>query len=65
MMLVEDVLNVDSSLSVRVQVLELSRDGDGATRLGLLESNDSLNGGVSLEDSDSLVKTTRASSQLD
>jgi hypothetical protein len=49
-----DILDVESSLGVRVHVLDLSRDGDGATLLGLSELDHSLDGGVSLENSDSL-----------
>lgn len=48
------VLDVEPSLSVRVHVLDLARDGDGTSVLGLFEGDHSLDGGVSLEDSDSL-----------
>jgi len=48
------VLDVEPSLSVRVHVLDLARDGDGTSILGLFEGDHSLDGGVSLEDSDSL-----------
>jgi hypothetical protein len=51
---IEDVLDVESSLGVGVHVLDLTRDGDGTSLFGLLESDHSLDGGVSLEDSDSL-----------
>ena len=49
-----NVLDVESSLGVGVHVLDLTRDGDGTSLLGLLERDHSLDGGVSLEDSDSL-----------
>lgn len=49
-----NVLDVESSLGVGVHVLEFSRDGDGSTRLGLLKEDGTLNGRVSLENSDSL-----------
>jgi len=50
-----DVLDVEPSLGVRVHVLDLSRNGDGTTLLGLSEPDHSLDGGVSLENSDSLL----------
>ena len=48
------VLDVEPSLSVGVHVLDLARDGDGTSVLGLFEGDHSLDGGVSLENSDSL-----------
>lgn len=48
------VLDVEPSLSVRIHVLDLARDSDGTSVLGLFEGDHSLDGGVSLEDSDSL-----------
>jgi len=50
-----DVLDVESSLGVGVHVLDLSRDSDSTTLLGLGEFDHSLDRGVSLENSDSLL----------
>jgi hypothetical protein len=52
-----DILDVESSLGVGVHVLDLSRDGNGTTLLGLSELDHSLDRGVSLENSDSLLVT--------
>jgi hypothetical protein len=52
-----DILDVESSLGVGVHVLDLSRDGNGTTLLGLGELDHSLDRGVSLENSDSLLVT--------
>lgn len=59
-----DVLDVEPSLGVGVHVLDLTRDGDGTSVLGLLERDHSLDGGVSLEDSDGLrVEASRSEDQ--
>jgi hypothetical protein len=52
---VTELVDVEASLSVGVHVLDFTRDGNGTAGGFLGEGDDTLDGGVSLENSDGLI----------
>lgn len=61
---VTELVDVESSLGVSVKVLDGTSDGDGST-LGLLgEGDDTLDGGVTLENSNSLSEGIGRSAKI-
>jgi hypothetical protein len=55
---VTELVDVETSLGVGVHVLDFTRDGDGTAGGFLGEGDDTLDGGVSLENSDGLIEDT-------
>lgn len=53
---VTELVHVEASLSVGIHVLDFTRDGDGTAGGFLGEGDDTLDGGVSLEDSNGLLQ---------